>query len=115
MKRLVVIVIVSLTLTHASADAASLLSQTQARDKAIQILKGDPYGKSDAEVTGNIKELRLVPSGDAKACGKGRAWVAHVVVQTPDKGQFKHGVIDGYLALDARTGKFLCANLPLLD
>jgi len=38
-----------------------------------------------------------------------------VVVLTPDNGQFKHGVIDGYLALDARTGKFVRANLPLLD
>jgi hypothetical protein len=117
MERLVVAAIVSLMLTHTGVDAASLLSESQARDKAIQILQGDPYGRSAAEVTGNIKELRLAQSGNTKACGqrKGPAWEAHVVVQTPDKGQFNHGVIDGYLALDARSGKLRCANLPLLD
>ena len=117
MERLVVTVIFLLTLTLASVDAASVLSESQARIKVIQILQGDPYGKSAAEVTGNIKELRLAQSGDTKACGqrKGPAWEAHVVVQTPDEGQFNHGVIDGYLALDAHTGKLRCANLPLLD
>jgi hypothetical protein len=36
-------------------------------------------------------------------------------VVTPNKDQFNEGVIDGYLALGARTGEMLCANLPMLD
>jgi hypothetical protein len=43
------------------------------------------------------------------------AWEFHVVVTTADKDQFDHGVIDGYLALDARSGDFFRGNLPLLD
>jgi len=120
MERLLVAALV-VALTHASAGAASLLSELQARAKAIQILKGDPYGRSAADVAGHIKELRLAQSGTTKACGprNGPAWEVHVVVQTPDKAQdkaqFNNGVIDGYLALDARTGKLRCTSLPLLD
>jgi hypothetical protein len=36
-------------------------------------------------------------------------WEFHVVA----KGD--NGPIDGHLALDARTGKMVCANLPFLD
>lgn len=116
MQRLVVSALLTI-LMQAAADAASLLSQSQAREKAIQILKGDPYGRTAADVAGHIKELRLAETGNTKACGprNGPAWEVHVVVRTPDKGQFNNGVIDGYLALDARTGKLRCTNLPLLD
>ena len=62
------------------------------------------------------KEVRLVQNADSKACGaKTTAWEFHVVVVTAKKDQFNNGVIDGYLAVDPRTGKMLCANLPLLD
>jgi len=37
------------------------------------------------------------------------------VVVAANKDQFNNGVIDGYLAIDPRTGKMVCANLPLLD
>jgi hypothetical protein len=37
------------------------------------------------------------------------------VVVTANKDQFNNGVIDGYLALDARNAKILCTNLPMLD
>jgi len=116
-KRLVATLIVLLALPHTAAEAASLLSESQARNKAIQILTGDPYGNSVAEVSSHIVEMRLAQSGDIRACGlrKGPAWEAHVVVVTPNKDQFNHGVIDGYLALDARNGKLRCANLPLID
>jgi hypothetical protein len=105
-------------LTTACAGAASLLSQQQARAKAIDILKGDPYGRNATEVANNIKQVQLKQDGNTKACGakkKTPAWEFHVVVATPNKDQFNNGIIDGYLALDARTGKILCANLPLLD
>jgi len=84
---------------------------------AINVLMGDPYGQTPAEVAKNIKEVRLVQDGNTKACGpkKWPAWEFHIVVVTTNKDQFNNGIIDGYLALDARTGKILCANLPLID
>lgn len=117
MKRLFAIAIALVTIAHTAAEAASLLSESEARAKAIQILTGDPYGNSVAEVSSHIVEMRLAQFGDIRACGlrKGPAWEAHVVVVTPNKDQFNHGVIDGYLALDARSGKLRCANLPLID
>lgn len=100
-----------------SAYAASLLSEAQARTKAISILQGDPYGISATEVARNIKQAVFLSHGITKACGprKVPVWELHVVVVTANKEQFNNGVIDGYLALDARTGNVLCANLPLLD
>jgi len=96
---------------------AALLSEQQARSKAVKVLMGDPYGLTVGEVAKNIKEARLVQDGNTKACGAMHrpAWEFHVVVVTANKDQFNNGVIDGYLALDAHTGEILCANLPLLD
>jgi hypothetical protein len=105
-----------LALAFDCAQGAAMLSERQARAKAIGILKGDPYGKTDAAVAKNIREARLVQNADSKACGgKTTAWELHVVVVTANKDQFNNGVIDGYMAIDPRTGKMLCANLPLLD
>jgi hypothetical protein len=117
MERLVIAAVVLVALAYARADAAPLLTRSQAREKAVQILKGDPYGIGAAEVTKHIKLVRLARSGNTRACGptKGPAWEVHVIVRTPDKGYFNNGVIDGYLALDTRTGKLLCTNLPLVD
>ena len=117
MKRLVAAAAAVFVLTSHCAQAAALLSEQQARAKAIAILKGDPYGKTASEVAKNIKQAQLVRDGNTKACGakKTAAWEFHVVVTTADKDSYQNGVIDGYLALDARTGKVLCANLPLLD
>ena len=100
-----------------SVEAAGLLSEQQARAKAIGILQGDPYGNTPAEVSRGIKQIELLQDGNTRACGakKRPVWEAHVVVVTPNKDQFKNGVIDGYLALDAQTGKLLCANLPMLN
>ncbi len=115
MKRLVTAAALA-ALVLASAQAASFMSEPQARAKAIAILKGDPYGRTDAAVAQHIKAAQLVQNADSKACGrKATVWEFHVVVVTPDKGMYNNGVIDGYLAIDARTGKMVCANLPLLD
>jgi len=97
------------------AHGASMLSEQQARAKAVGILKGDPYGKTNAEVSKNIKGARLLQNAESQACGKTTAWEFHVVVVMANKDQFNNGVIDGYLTVDPRTGKMLCANLPLLD
>lgn len=117
MKRSVAATAMLFLLAHNAVYAAALLSEQQAQAKAVNILKGDPYGRTRAEVAGNIKDAELVRDGNTKACGakKMPVWEFHVVVVTADKTQFKNGVIDGYLALDAGTGKLLCANLPLLD
>ena len=115
MKRVLVAAAI-LALALDCAWGAAMLSQQQARAKAFAILKGDPYGKTDAAVARNIKQVRLVQNADSQACGgKTTAWEFHVVVVTANKDQFNNGVIDGYLAIDPRTGKMLCANLPLLD
>ena len=98
------------------AHADSALSEQQARAKAVAILKGDPYGRTNAEVAGHIKAARLVQDEESPACGgRTTAWEFHVVVVSSDKEKFNNGVIDGYLAIHPRTGKMLCANLPLLD
>ncbi len=59
-------------------------TRSQAREKAVQILKGDPYGIGVAEVTKPIKLLRLARSGNTGACAptKGPASEVHVVVRT---------------------------------
>ena len=117
MTRLVAATAAVFMLMLGCAHAASLLSEQQARVKAINILKGDPYGKTPDEVSKNIKQIQFSLDGNTKACGakKTPAWEFHVVVVTADKDQFNNGVIDGFLAVDARTGKILCANLPLLN
>jgi hypothetical protein len=115
--RRLAIVVAALALAGSLAAAASTLSEQQARAKAIGILKGDPYGQTPAAVAKTIKDVRFAPDGNTKACGakKAAAWEFHVVVVTDNKDQFDNGKIDGYLALDARSGKILCANLPMLD
>ncbi|RWM04389.1 hypothetical protein [Mesorhizobium sp.] len=107
----------ALLLMLSSAAAVSSMSEQRARSKAVAFLKGDPYGQTHAQVARAIKDARLRPQGPAKACTglAAPAWEFHVVVTTVDKDQFDHGVIDGNLALDARSGEFLCGNLPLLD
>lgn len=117
MKRIIAAAAAVLMLSLSCVHAAALLSEQQARAKAIDILKGDPYGRTPAEVAKNIKAARLAPDGNTKACGAKKipAWEFHIVVVTANKDQFNNGVIDGFLALDAHTGKMLCANLPLLD
>lgn len=100
-----------------AAGPAKLLDEGAARAKAISILQGNPYGDTAAAVKRNIKSVELRSDGKTKACGrvKGAMWEVHVVVDTGYRDQFKRGVIDGYLALDAKTGHIRCSNLPLLD
>ena len=116
MNRLVVAVSATFMLALGFAHADPFLSEQQARAKAIKILKGDPYGKSRAEIAKIIKQARLVLDGPTKACStkKDPAWEFHVVVAA-NKDPFNSPVIDGYLALDARNAELLCTNLPMLD
>ena len=99
------------------ATAASVLSEAQARAKAVDVLNGDPYGRTRGDTSGNIKQATFIANGDTRICGvkKNPVWEFHVVVVTPDKTQFQNGVIDGFLYLDAFSGKLVCASLPLLE
>ena len=117
MKRFVAAISIVWTLYSGCVQATAFLSQHQARAKAIDILKGEPYGRTRLEVAKNIKSVRFLREGDTKACGPINiaAWEFHVVAITAAKKPINDRIIDGFLALDAHTGKILCANLPFLD
>lgn len=97
------------------ACAGDILSKMRARTIAIELLRGDPYGNSSHDVLRNIRLIQFVAAGRSN-CGAFRfpVWQIHVVVP---KERIKHGdnKIDGWLALNARTGKMVCAGLPFLD
>jgi len=100
------------------AAQGTLLSRQDAHERAVEILKGDPYGRTSAEVSRAIKsELLVVDGKDENACEvdyrERPAWRFHVVVEK--NGSTAANGIDGYLWLDAKTGVLLCAGLPFLD
>lgn len=112
---LAVICLLTCFLTALSANAAELLSEEQARAKAIAILKGDPYGNTPREVGGRIVEAQMIAAGTV--CGKkvrSPLWQFHVVVPE-NVVSYGNAAINGYLVIDARSGKLLCAGLPFLD
>lgn len=96
--------------------AADLLNEAAARTAAINILMGDPYGKTARDVGLNISSSELIMSGKNK-CGNNSTspvWQVHVVVPA-NRNPNGSGAIDGFLLLDARSGKKKCAGLPFLD
>lgn len=97
-------------LLSAPASARADLGAPAAKRAAIAILIGDPYGRTAAQVSRNIVGQQRL-TDDVCHTGK-RVWKFHVVLRPsttlPDGA-------DGYLVLDAATGKFVCAGLPLLD
>ena len=106
---------VLLAVSQTAALAAGAMSERQARAAAVQILKGDPYGKTDAQVLKNITEAQLVTAGSI--CGKKVTrplWRFQVVVPKA-RNPSTDSDIRGYLVIDAHTGKLVCAGLPLLD
>jgi hypothetical protein len=104
-----------LLLAASSTQAMAALSEQQARDKATQILLGDPYGNTPDAVAGNIKDAQLLSDGNTQACGalSKPVWQFHVVVPSPVTSP--ESPIDGYLVIDADSGQLICANLPMLD
>lgn len=93
--------------------SAAELGEKQAVKRAVAILKGNPYGATDAEVMANLREHRLGARSDT-VCGGGatRVWSFHVVVPEPGGDA---SPIDGWLVIDAASGRIVCANLPMLD
>jgi hypothetical protein len=107
-------ILVPLIILASSVEAAAPMDEQHARIKAINILMGDPFGATSAQVSKTIKEVQLIQNGKT-ACGtnKNPIWQFHVVVPRPVNNP--ETPIDGYLSLDATTGKLICANLPMLD
>jgi hypothetical protein len=105
----------ALLVALSSTQAAASLTETQARDKARQILMGDPYGSTPDEIAGNVKDAQMLTDGNTLACGavSKPVWQFHVVVPSPVTNP--KTPIDGYLVIDATSGMFVCANLPMLD
>ncbi len=99
----------------APARAAGVMSEQQARAAAVGILKGDPYGKTDKDVLRNIAAAQLVTAGSV--CGRKVTkplWQFHVTVPK-QRNPSGDNAIDGYLVIDGKTGKMVCAGLPFLD
>ena len=95
-------------------EAAGPMNEQNARAKAVKILKGDPYGTTTEQVLKTIKDTQLVRDGTT-VCGKMKhpVWRFHVVVEKPVNNP--DSPINGYLFLDATSGKIVCGNLPMLD
>lgn len=92
-----------------------ILTEQQAHAKAVSILKGDPYGKSFTGVSKHIRDAELLRSGES-TCGpvSSPVWAFRVIVPAEDNPSGS-GLIDGYLVLDAGSGKVTCHGLPFLD
>jgi hypothetical protein len=108
--------VLALSLLCVSAISAAMpLTEEQAREKATNILLGDPYGTSPEEVAKNIKDAKMLSQGDRTPCGDASepVWQFHVVVASPVTSP--KSPIDGYLVIDAASGKMVCASLPMLD
>jgi len=106
------VLLIAAPLTTQAADA---LSEGRARAAAIAILKGDPYGQTTEQVAQNIVASQLLNGGSTRCGGKTAkpVWEFHVVV--PANRNPNGNPIDGFLVLDARSGKMICAGLPFLD
>ena len=107
--------VAALLLAFSSTQAAASLTEAQARDKASQILLGDPYGNTADEIAAHVKDAQMLTDGKTLACGEVSkpVWQFHVVVPSPVTSP--ESPFDGYLVIDAANGLFVCANLPMLD
>jgi anti-sigma factor RsiW len=108
------LLLMAAVLAAGPAVAAELATEAKAIAAAVKILKGDPYGSTDAEVRANIREV-VRTTRSATACGGGAApvWSIRVVVAAPNGDA--DSPIDGRLVLDAKSGRMVCAGLPFLD
>ncbi|MBN9081296.1 MAG: hypothetical protein BGP04_23730 [Rhizobiales bacterium 62-17] len=97
------------------AFADTLLTKRQAQAKAVAILKGDPYGKTTADVSKHIRKAELLRAGKS-ICGPVAKplWSFHVVVPAAENPAGP-ATIAGTLVLDAASGQLECAGLPFLD
>jgi hypothetical protein len=112
--------IIAASLLCTPAVAAQPLSPDSAAEKAVSILQGDPYGNSKSEVLSGIDGQMLIVKG-TDPCSKTRIksplWVFHVTAtdRNSTDASGKPSKIDGFLSLNASSGKMVCAGLPFLD
>ena len=92
------------------SEARTPVSREAARRAAIATLIGDPYGQTAAAVSRTIVGQQLIV--DDYCHTTKRVWKFHVVLRP--SATLPDGA-DGYLVLDAATGKLVCTGLPLLD
>jgi len=97
----------------AGSAAAKDLGELDAFTKAVQILKGPPYGDSVVETAHSIQSSELVARGENPCGGLVRSPIWVFRVTAPKTAT--HEQITGYLVLDARKGQLVCAGLPFLD
>ena len=93
-------------LTHADEPT---LSREYALDRAINMLLGDPYGRTRDEVRAHITGVR---HGIHDVCGGAPAWIFDVHVPNP-RGQTGKAIM-GYLVINDQTGLLACSGLPFL-
>jgi len=105
----------ALVVAFGATQAAASITETQAKDTAQQILMGDPYGTTPEEIAANVKDAQMLTDGNTQACGAVNkpVWQFHVVVASPATSPKKP--IDGYLVIDAVSGRLVCTSLPMLD
>lgn len=114
--RLFALALLAAVLAAAPARAAGAMTERQARAAAAKILEGDPYGNTTDQIAQNIAGAQLLSAG-ATRCGTKvtkPVWQFHVVVPK-NRNPSDDSKIDGFLAIDAGTGKLVCAGLPFLD
>lgn len=109
---------VKITSVRSTGDTAGQnLSEVQARSNAAAVLKGDPYGRTASAAASRIQKGQLLVAGTSD-CGKQPivrpVWQFHVTVPA-NVISYGSEAINGYLVLDARSGKMLCTSLPFLD
>jgi hypothetical protein len=107
--------VAALLVALSATQAAASLTEPQARDKARQILMGDPYGTTPDEIAAHVKDAQMLVDGKTLACGTvdKPVWQFHIVVDAPVTNP--KTPIDGYLVVDAASGLLVCTNLPMLD
>jgi hypothetical protein len=102
-------------LLAAPALAAGVMNEQQARAAAVKILKGDPYGKTPAEVMRNMQDAQLITAGSVCNSKVTKpVWRLHIVVPK-NRNPSGDNAIDGYLVIDGQSGKIVCAGLPFLN
>ncbi len=90
--------------------AQQFMDVRQATARAVTLLRGDPYGATNADVAKHIRASSLVTKGST-SCGRVKrpVWSFAVKVDSKDNP------IDGVLDVDAVSGTIACATLPFLD
>ena len=115
MKRIAIYIVLTAAVAMASAQAASVINERQARSAAAQILKGDPYGNSFDQIMKNIEGAQLITAGSVCGAKVTRpVWQFQVLVPK-ERNPSGENDIKGYLVIDGQTGKMVCAGLPFLD